>query len=111
MNELKSFTRSILSELSNRMKNTNKRVQIKKELITLEGLMKNDSSKKDIFHNNKQHQAAQSSPAFSDSKKVITQTDMESMGDIHELQINKGDIVTPLALDLLKRKKIKLVIK
>ncbi|MPN52894.1 hypothetical protein SDC9_200557 [bioreactor metagenome] len=45
------------------------------------------------------------------SKRVITESDINGLKDGQELILSKGDIITPLAKDRLKQRKITLIVK
>lgn len=55
----------------------------------------------------------QKSPSLSiprGNKRVITEKDIKEIKSGEEFVISKGDIITPLAKDKLKEKKVKLII-
>jgi hypothetical protein len=68
-----------------------------------------------LLHNNKSHYTAKQThqqnkhsltSVKSEGPRVITERDVKSMDNNQQLIINQGDIITPLAKDLIKSKKI-----
>lgn len=95
----KEFTIDILKEISNRMniKNDNRVTQI--QMVSLKNILNKEVKKDEILLK---------SPEIEPQKKqVITAKDIEKMEMNSEISLLYRDIITPMAKDLIKEKKIK----
>lgn len=105
MNNERQFTASILKELSNRLNIKNKNIKPVNKLLSLESLLNKNLDNQD----KNTHYVKNNDEKL--EKQIYTEKDLEKMGSVDQITIKKGDIVTPLAKDFIKRNRIKLIVK
>lgn len=104
MKEVRAFTNQILKELERRAKPLHQPMSagIEKHMVSLESLLKKKPSG---------NEAGEAAAPPASGKRIITEKDLLELEGAEEFVIRQGDIVTPLAKDLLKKKKIRLTIR
>lgn len=108
MKEVKAFTTKILKELELRMNSCRHPMPsgIEKHMVSLESLLK-----KKPAGNNAGEATVQAAAQAVSEKKIITEKDLLDLKGVEEFVVSQGDIVTPLAKDLLRKKRIRLIVK
>lgn len=102
----KEFTIDILKEISNRIhaKSNNTLTQI--QMVSLKNMRDKEFKKAETFLKSSEIKEL---PEIKPRKKqVITAKDIEKMEISSEISLLYGDIITPMAKDLIKEKKIKI---
>lgn len=107
MKEIRAFTTKILKELEQRMNPGQHAMPpgIGKHMVTLESLLKKKPAVSTVNES-----AVQTAAQPAGEKRIITEKDLLDLKDVAEFVVRQGDIVTPLAKDLLKKKKIRLIV-
>ncbi len=108
MKEVRTFTTAILKELERRMNPHRQPMPsgIEKHMVSLESLLKRKPAER-IGDCDTAQRVAQAAGG----KRIVTEKDLHDLKGVEEFVVNRGDIVTPLAKDLLRKKKIRLIIK
>ena len=104
MEDLKGFTKMILSDISRRLGGSSTGSQVRMQ--SLESLTK--VRKKESILDVPQKAAAADRLINVKAKKLFSESDIAGMEANGELRLSQGDIITPLAMDMIRSKKIRI---